>query len=87
MIFWMGSYLTGRIKRIWVGDYSSKTIHCHSGVPQGSPLGLLIFIADIDVMLAIFESIRIHHAYADDLNLYMRVRSVCKVVDVRKSMT
>jgi hypothetical protein len=36
MIFWMGSYLTGRTQRARVGDYLSETIYCHSGVPQGS---------------------------------------------------
>jgi hypothetical protein len=32
MIFWMGSYLTGRTQSIRVGDYLSETIYCHSGV-------------------------------------------------------
>jgi hypothetical protein len=26
MMFWMGSYLTGRTQRVWVGDYLSETI-------------------------------------------------------------
>jgi hypothetical protein len=39
-------------------------IYCHFGVPQGSHLGPLFFIADIRVL-----------AYADDLKLYMRVGS------------
>jgi hypothetical protein len=33
MIFWMGSYLTGRTQRVRIGDYLSETIYCHSGVP------------------------------------------------------
>jgi hypothetical protein len=40
-------------------------------VPQGSHLGSLFFIADINDVLGIFEN-----AYADDLKLYMRVRSI-----------
>jgi hypothetical protein len=48
MIFWMGSYLTGCTQRIRVGDHLFETIYCHSGVPQGSHLGLLFFIADIN---------------------------------------
>jgi hypothetical protein len=43
MIFWMGSYLTGRTQRGRVGDYLSETIYCHSGVPQVSHLGPLFF--------------------------------------------
>jgi hypothetical protein len=34
MIFWMGSYLTGRTQRVRVGEYLSETIDCHFCVPQ-----------------------------------------------------
>jgi hypothetical protein len=50
----------------------SETIYCHSGVPQGSHLGSLIFIANINDVLDIFENVWVL-AYADDLKLYMRV--------------
>jgi hypothetical protein len=46
----------------------SETIHCHSGVPQGSHLGPLFFITDINDMLDIFENVGVL-AYADDLKL------------------
>jgi hypothetical protein len=68
----MGSYLTGHTQRVWVGDYLYETIYCHFGVPHGSHLGPLFFIADIDDVLDIFENVRIL-VYADDLKLYMRV--------------
>jgi hypothetical protein len=41
---------------------------------QGSHLGPLFFIADINNVLGIFENVRVL-AYADDLKLYMRVSS------------
>jgi hypothetical protein len=70
--------LTGLTQRVQVGDYLSETIHCsvtcHCGVPQGSHLGPLFFIADINDELDIFENDRVL-AYADDLKLYMRVSS------------
>jgi hypothetical protein len=74
MIFWMGSYLTIRTQRVRIGDYLSETIYCHSGVPQSSHLGPLFFKADINEVLGIFENDRVL-AYADDLKLYMRVKS------------
>jgi hypothetical protein len=64
MIFWMGSYLTGRTQRVRVGDYLSETIYCHSDVPQRSHLGTLLFIADINDVLDIFENVKVL-AYAD----------------------
>jgi hypothetical protein len=72
MIFWMDSYLTSRTQRVRIGDCLSETIYCHSGVPQGSHLGPLFFIADINVELDLFENVKVL-AYADDLKLYMRV--------------
>jgi hypothetical protein len=72
MIFWICSYLTSRTQCVRVGDYLSEMIYCHSGVPKGSHLGLLFFIADINDVLNIFENVRVL-AYADDLKLCMRV--------------
>jgi hypothetical protein len=74
MISWMGYYLTGRTQCVRVGDYLSETIYCDSGVPQGSYLGPLFFIADINDVLDIFENVKAL-VYADDLKLYMRVSS------------
>jgi hypothetical protein len=74
MIFWMGSYLTGRTQRVRVGHYLFETIYCQSGVAQGSHLGPLFFIADINDVLVIFEIVGVL-AYADDLKLYMRISS------------
>jgi hypothetical protein len=63
MIFWMGSNLTGRTQRVRVGNYLSETIYCHSGVPQGSHLGPLFFIADIYDVLDIFENVGVWTIY------------------------
>jgi hypothetical protein len=39
LLCWMGSYLTYRTQQVKLDDFLSETIHCHSGVPQGSHLG------------------------------------------------
>jgi hypothetical protein len=68
-IFSMVYYVISRTQRVWVGDYLSETIYCHSGVPLGSYLGPMFFIADISDVLDIFENVRV---LADDLKLHMR---------------
>jgi hypothetical protein len=45
----MGSYLTVRTQRVKLEEYLSESIQCHSGgVPQGSHLGAIFFILDIN---------------------------------------
>jgi hypothetical protein len=51
-------------------------IYCHSGVPPGSHLGPLFFIADINDMLDISENVRVL-AYANDLDLN-RLQGWCR---------
>ncbi len=72
---WNWSYLTGRTQRVKLEDNLSESICCHSGVPQGSHLGPLFFIDDINDIFQIF----LHASalgYADDLKLYMRIYSL-----------
>jgi hypothetical protein len=41
---WLGSYLSGRIQKIRIGDAVSKDIKVTSGVPQGNLMGQFFFI-------------------------------------------
>jgi hypothetical protein len=71
----MGSYLTGRTQRVKLEDYLSESIQCHSGVPQGSHLGPIFFILDINAALDIFENVSVL-GYADDLKLFITIKCV-----------
>jgi hypothetical protein len=50
----------------------SDSIQCHSGVPQGSHLGPIYFILDINRALDLFENVSVL-GYADDLKLFMTI--------------
>jgi hypothetical protein len=55
----MGSHLTGRTHHFKLEDYLSESIQSHSGVPQGSHLGPIIFILDINEALDFFENMTV----------------------------
>jgi hypothetical protein len=71
----MGCYLTGRTQRVKLEDYLSELNQCHSGVPQGSHLGPIFFILDINRALDLFENVSVL-GYADDLNLFMTIKCI-----------
>jgi hypothetical protein len=71
LLCWMGSYLTGRTQRVKLEDYLSESIQCHCGVSQGSHLGPIFLILDINGALDIFENVSLLR-YAEDLkDLFM----------------
>jgi hypothetical protein len=53
----------------------SESIQCHSGVPQGSHLGQIFFILDINGALDLFENVSVL-GYADDLKLFMTIKCI-----------
>jgi hypothetical protein len=75
MLSWSESYLTGRTQRVKMEDYLSESVYCHSGVPQGSHLGPLFFIDNVDSVFRIFEHVAAL-GYADDLKLFRRIDGV-----------
>ena len=45
---WVRSFLSGRTQRVKVDDFFSKWLNVSSGIPQGSVLGLLLFVVYIN---------------------------------------
>jgi hypothetical protein len=69
---WLGSYLTGRIQKIRIGDAVSKDNKVTSGVPQGSHLGPLCCIWFVNRISEIFDYVHVLF-YADDMKLFLTV--------------
>ena len=69
---WFSSYLTDRTYYISLSNHCYTFAPVHSGVPQGSVLGPMLFTMHIKSLSAIIDlhSI-IHHSFADDLQSQM----------------
>jgi hypothetical protein len=69
---WLGSYPSGRIQKIRIGDAVSKDIKVTSDVPQGSYLGPLFFIWFVNIISEIFDYARVLF-YVDYMKLFLPV--------------
>ena len=71
---WFSSYPTDRTHYVSLSNHFSAFAPVHSGVPQGSVLGPILFTMYTKPLSAIIDSHSIiHHSFADDLQLQMSV--------------
>ena len=82
MVVWIREFLIDRSQRVRVGRHYSEEVRVTSGVPQGSVLGPLLFLAYVKHIWRNIESkIRL---FADDFIIY---RKIFNVSDVEKLQT
>ena len=75
LLQWLASYLSNRKQRVVIPGACSEWVAITTGVPQGSILGLLLFLIYInDIIDAIYSHIRL---FADETSLYMTVDEPC----------
>ena len=69
---WFSSYMTDHTNYVSLSNHCSAFAPVHSGVPQGSVHGAILFTMFIKPLSAFIDSHSIiHHSFADDLQLQM----------------
>lgn len=71
---WIDSYLSNRTQYVLLNGYRSKMIDVHSGVPQGSHLGPLLFLVFINDLVDIVKYSQCL-LFADDLKIFKRIKT------------
>ena len=72
---WFCSYLRGRTQRTVVEGVASEWSPVTSGVPQGSILGLMLFLLFINDLPDVIPQATSSGLYADDAKLYRAITS------------
>ena len=79
---WFISYLTNRYQYVSLGQTESDPHHVSCSVPQGSVLGPLLFLVDINDLSNCSEILDFH-LYADDANLFYKHKNL-KVLESKQ---
>ena len=75
---WFETYLKDRQQFVSINGYSPECASMPTGVPQGSDLGPLLFLLDINNLNLAIKHCKVHH-FADDTNLLYTDNSIKKL--------
>ena len=84
LLSWLSSFLTGRLQRVTLNNVYSEWSNVISGVPQGSVLGLILFLLYINDIPTVVDSHPL--LFADDIKLYRRIQSENDIIQLQKDI-
>ena len=74
-VSWFQSYLSDRFQRVKLGDFTSSEARVEAGVPQGSVLGPVLFIAFTSDFHKSLKDCKVT-SYADDTQLLVNANTI-----------
>ena len=85
VVVWIREFLSGRTQRVRVGgQLSAEEVRVTSGIPQGSVLGPLLFLAYVnDIWRNIESTIRL---FADDYVIYRKIINNADMEKLQKDL-
>jgi len=87
VLLWIKSFFTGRTHQTKVGPHFSDIAALISGVVQGSGIGPLTFLIDINELAAILDCYGIKvKLFADDAKLYVQIVNELNVVQLQQAI-
>ena len=81
---WIREFLLGHTQRVRVGGQLSEEVRVTSGVPQGSVLGPLLFLACVNDIWRNMESII--RLFADDCVIYRKIINNADMENFQKDL-
>lgn len=85
LLQWFKSYLAKRLQFVVLNGHKSHEYVAHSGVPQGSHLGPVLFSAFINDITCSIQNCR-YSLFADDLKIYKTVESTNDAQLIQKDL-
>jgi len=84
VVVWIREFLLGGTQRVRVGGHLSEEVRLTSGVPQGSVLGPLLFLAYVnDISRNIESTIRL---FVDDCVIYRKIINKEDIEKLQKNL-
>jgi len=84
VVVWIREFLLGHTQRVRVGGQLSEEVRVTSGVPQGSVLGPLLFLACVNDIWRNMESII--RLFADDCVIYRKIINNADMENFQKDL-